>query len=87
MIMAEFDTTRPNETASTASNAGEHSFVTDARKEAAGMLSDGMKHPSTKPVLTGAAIGAVAAFVVPFVGLPLGAAAGAGYAFYKRVRP
>ncbi len=82
--MAEFDTTRPNETATT---GGQRSFTRDARTEAAGMLSDGMKHPSTKPVLTGAAIGAVAAIVVPFVGLPLGAAAGAGYAFYKRVRP
>lgn len=80
--MTDFDDTRPNETRNT-----ENSFTRDARNEASGMLADGMKHPSTKPVLTGAAIGAAAALIIPFVGLPLGAAAGAGYAFYKRVRP
>lgn len=59
----------------------------DARYEASGILADGMAHPSTKPVLTGAAVGAAASLVLPFIGLPLGIAAGAGYAFYKRLRP
>ncbi|WP_232366596.1 hypothetical protein [Alteripontixanthobacter muriae] len=63
------------------------SLAGDATREAKGMFSDGMKHPSTKPVLTGAAVGAVAGILLPFVTLPLGAVAGAGYAFYKRVRP
>ena len=86
--MAEFDQNRENETSIGGShNGGESSFADDARREASAMLSEGMAHPSTKPVLTGAAIGAVASFIVPFVGLPLGLAAGAGYAFYKRVRP
>ena len=34
-------------------------WVEDARNELSGMLKEGMEHPSTKPVLTGAAVGAV----------------------------
>ncbi|KPH58788.1 hypothetical protein ACLIMP_10500 [Novosphingobium aerophilum] len=62
-------------------------FITDARHEIAGMLQDGLDHPSTKPVLVWGALGAVAGAVLPFVSIPLGLAAGAGYQFYKRVRP
>jgi hypothetical protein len=62
-------------------------FFYDARHEMAGMLEDGLRHPSTKPVLAYGALGAVAAAVVPFVGIPLGFMAGAGYKFYRRVRP
>lgn len=62
-------------------------FVYDARQELAGMLQDGLEHPSTKPVLVWGALGAVAAAVLPFVPVGLGLAAGAGYKFYKRVRP
>lgn len=62
-------------------------FVADARSELAGMIEQGFDHPSTKPVLTYGAIGAVAAAIIPFVGIPLGFAAGAGYKFYKRIRP
>ncbi|RDC59864.1 hypothetical protein HME9302_01060 [Alteripontixanthobacter maritimus] len=70
-----------------ARNSGGADFVGAAQQEATGMLKDGMAHPSTKPVLTGAAIGAVAGAILPVVSLPLGLAAGAAYAFYKRVRP
>jgi hypothetical protein len=62
-------------------------FIRDAREELADMIRDGMKHPSTKPVLAWAALGAVAGAVLPLVTLPLGLAAGAGYKFYKRIRP
>lgn len=62
-------------------------FVTDARMELAGMLQDGLDHPSTKPVLVWGAVGALAAAVLPLVPVGLGLAAGAGYKFYKRVRP
>lgn len=62
-------------------------FVQDARQELAGMLQDGLDHPSTKPVLAWGAVGAVAAVFLPFVTIPMGLAAGAGYKFYKRVRP
>lgn len=72
------DSQRPNQ------NGG---FVNDARQELAGMLSEGMAHPSTKPVLIWGAAGAVAAALLPFVSIPIGLAAGAGYKFYKRVRP
>lgn len=91
--MADHDDQLPPMTASddgvepTRRAYGERSFADDAKREASGMAKDGMRHPSTKPVLTGAAIGAVAGALLPFVSLPLGLAAGAGYAFYKRVRP
>lgn len=62
-------------------------FVYDARQELAGMLQDGLSHPSTKPVLVWGALGAVAGALLPFVPIGLGLAAGAGYKFYKRVRP
>jgi len=66
-------------------NSGD--FVTDARQELAGMLQDGLAHPSTKPVLVWGALGAVAGAFLPFVSIGVGLAAGAGYKFYKRVRP
>lgn len=66
---------------------GNGNFLSDARQELAGMLQDGLRHPSTKPVLLWGAAGAVAAVVLPFVTIPLGLAAGAGYQFFKRVRP
>ena len=56
-----------------------------AKEELSGMAKQGMAHPSTKPVLTGAAIGAVASIVLP-VGLPLAAALGAGFAFWQRIK-
>lgn len=66
-------------------NAGD--FIHDARLELAGMLQDGMRHPSTKPVLIWGALGAVAGGLLPVVSIGMGLAAGAGYKFYKRVRP
>ena len=68
-------------------NAPRTDLFVDAKNELSAMAKGGMDHPSTKPVLTGAAIGAVAGVILPFVSLPLGALAGAGYALYKRVRP
>ena len=62
-------------------------LLSDARRELAGMISDGFDHPSTKPVLVWGALGAAGAAVLPFVGVPLGFAAGAGYKLYKRLRP
>ena len=57
-----------------------------AKAEISGMAKQGLAHPSTKPVLTGAAIGAVAGVVLPIVSLPLGLVAGAGIAFWSRIR-
>jgi len=62
-------------------------FVKDARLELSDMLRDGIAHPSSKRVLAAGAAGAVAGAVLPFVSAGLGLAAGAGYVFYKRIRP
>ena len=61
-------------------------WVEDARIEVSGMLKDGMDHPSTKPVLTGAAVGVGAAFLLPVLTWPVGLAAGAGYMLYRRIK-
>ncbi len=65
----------------------DHDLLPDAKKEVQGMMKGGMNHPSTKPVLTGAAVGAVVGGLLPVVTWPLGLAAGAGYMLYKRLRP
>ncbi len=62
-------------------------FIEAAKGELSGMAKEGMHHPSTKPVLTGAAVGAVAGALLPVVSWPIGLAIGAGYMFYKRLRP
>ncbi len=62
-------------------------LIDDVRDEIVGIAKEGMAHPGTKPVLKGAAIGAVAGLVLPVVSWPLGLVAGAGYMLYKRVRP
>ena len=62
-------------------------LVGDARDEVMGMAKQGMHHPSTKPVLIGAAAGAVAGAVLPLITLPIGAILGAGFMLYKRLRP
>ncbi len=60
-------------------------WVEDTKKEIVGMGKEGMKHPSTKPVLIGAGIGAAAGLLV--VGGPLlGGLAGAGIALYTRIK-
>jgi hypothetical protein len=65
---------------------GRQDWVEDAKAEISGMAREGLNHPSTAPVLTGAAVGAVAAFVLPFVSWPIGLAAGAGFALYQRIK-
>ena len=62
-------------------------ILVDAVAEVKEMGRDGMAHPSTKPVLTGAAVGAVAGWILPVIPLGLGLIAGAGYMLYKRIRP
>jgi hypothetical protein len=66
--------------------SGGHSLLDDAKDEIVGMAKGGMAHPSTKPVLTGAAVGAVAGLVLPVLSWPIGLAAGAGFMLYKRIR-
>ena len=62
-------------------------FIDDAKTEISGMAKGGMRHPSTKPVLTAAAAGAVAGALLPVLSIGVGAVLGAGIMFYKRVRP
>jgi len=62
-------------------------ILVDAVAEVKEMGRDGLAHPSTKPVLTGAAVGAVAGWILPVIPLGLGLIAGAGYMLYKRIRP
>ena len=62
-------------------------ILKDAVEETKAMGREGMRHPSTKPVLTGAAVGAVAGAILPIVTLPVGLIAGAGFMLYKRIRP
>ncbi|MCL6251149.1 hypothetical protein M3P36_08850 [Altererythrobacter sp. KTW20L] len=62
-------------------------ILVDAVAEVKEMGRDGMAHPSTRPVLTGAAVGAVAGWILPVIPLGLGLVAGAGYMLYKRIRP
>ena len=61
-------------------------WVEDAKAEVSGMAKGGMDHPSTKPVLAGAAIGALAGALLPVISLPVGAVVGAGFAFYNSIK-
>ena len=67
-------------------NGGKQDWVEDVKTEVSGMAKEGMHHPSTKPVLAGAAIGAVAGILLPVVSIPVGLLAGAGIALYTRVK-
>ncbi|MBT2133811.1 hypothetical protein KK137_05640 [Croceibacterium sp. LX-88] len=62
-------------------------LIADATAEIKAMAKEGAAHPSTKPVVVGAAIGAVAGGLLPVVTWPLGLIAGAGFMLYKRLRP
>lgn len=66
--------------------ADDNDLLGRAQSEISGMAKQGMQHPSTKPVLIGAGIGAVAGALLPFVSVPLGLAVGAGYAFWQRIK-
>ncbi len=66
--------------------ADNNDLASRATAEASAMAKQGLNHPSTKPVLIGAGIGAVAGAVLPFVSLPLGLVVGASYAFWQRIK-
>ena len=56
-----------------------------ATNEIKGMARDGLSHPSTKPVLGGAALGVVAA-ILPVITIPIGLIGGAAIAFWLRLK-
>jgi hypothetical protein len=62
-------------------------ILSDAVEEIKAMGKEGAAHPSTKPVLIGAGVGAVAGWILPIVGPIIGGVAGAGFMLYKRIRP
>ena len=65
----------------------DNTILVDAVEEVKAMATEGAAHPSTKPVVIGGAVGAVAG-VILFNGLwPLTLLAGAGVMLYKRIRP
>ena len=55
-------------------------------EEVKAMGKQGMDHPSTRPVLTGGAVGAVIGAVLPVVSWPVGLFVGAGIALFSRVK-
>ena len=61
-------------------------ILADAVDEVKAMAKEGAHHPSTKPVLVGAGVGALAAAILPVVSWPIGLLAGAGFMLYKRIR-
>ena len=65
----------------------DNKILTDAVSEIKAMGKEGLAHPSTKPVVVGGAVGALAAGLLPVVSWPIGLIAGAGFMLYKRVRP
>ncbi len=62
-------------------------ILSDAVDEGKAMGQEGLAHPSSKPVIAGAAVGAVAGALLPVVTWPIGLIAGAGFMLYKRIRP
>ena len=68
-------------------NNGPGDLLNDAGTELKGMAKEGLHHPSTKPVLIGAAVGAAAGFVLPVLSVPIGLLGGAAFMLYKRLRP
>jgi hypothetical protein len=65
----------------------DNKILSDAVDEIKAMGRQGLAHPSTKPVVAGAAVGVVAAALLPVVTWPIGLIAGAGFMLYKRIRP
>ena len=57
-----------------------------AKTEISGMAKQGIAHPSSKPVLIGMGVGAVAGALLPIVSLPVGLIAGGAFALYNRIK-
>jgi len=55
-------------------------------EEIKAMGKQGIDHPSTRPVLIGGGLGAVAGAVLPVLTWPVGLFAGAAIALYSRVK-
>ena len=67
-------------------NDQDPSVFSRATDEIKGIGREGLAHPSTKPVLAGAAIGTVAAILLPVLTIPIGLIGGAGIALWLRIK-
>ena len=61
-------------------------YLGRATEEIKGIGREGLSHPSTKPVLAGAALGTVAAILLPVLTIPIGLIGGAGIALWLRIK-
>ena len=61
-------------------------YLGRATDEIKGIAKEGFSHPGTKPLMTGAVVGAVAGALLPIVSLPLGLIAGAGFMLWRRIK-
>ena len=67
-------------------NPEEPTLVELAIEEVKAMGKQGIDNPSTRPVITGGVVGAIAGAVLPVVTWPVGLFAGAAIALYSRVK-
>ena len=67
-------------------NDQDPNYLGRATEEIKGIGRVGLSHPSTKPVLGGAALGAVAGLLLPVLSIPIGLIGGAGIALWLRIK-
>ena len=67
-------------------NDQDPNYLGRATEEIKGIGREGLSHPSTKPVLGGAALGAVAGLLLPVLTIPIGLIGGAGIALWLRIK-
>ncbi len=67
-------------------NDDKPNYLGRATDEVKAMGKEGLSHPSTKPVLAGAAIGAAAGLLLPVLSIPIELIGGAGIALWQRVK-
>jgi hypothetical protein len=67
-------------------NDSNPNYLGRATDEVKAMGKEGLAHPSTKTVLAGAAIGAVAGLLLPVLSIGVGLVGGAGIALWQRIK-
>ena len=67
-------------------NQSKPDYLGRAADEVKAMGKEGFAHPSTKVVLGGAAIGAVAGLLLPVLSIGVGLVGGAGIALWQRIK-
>jgi len=67
-------------------NQSKPDYLGRATDEVKAMGKEGFAHPSTKVVLGGAAIGAIAGLLLPVLSIGVGLVGGAGIALWQRIK-